>query len=47
MDLGFMCLSPCGHNRMPPKMFSQVMTVFVVNYVLIVTQIYVSVARVI
>ena len=42
-----MCLSPCGYNRMPLKMLRKMMTVFVVNYMLIVMQIHVSVARII
>ena len=46
MDLGIMCLSLCGHNRMPQKMLRKMMTMFVVNYVLIVMKIYPSVAHV-
>ena len=39
MDLGLMCVSLCGHNRMPQEMLSKMMTVFVVNYVLTVMKI--------
>ena len=47
MDLGLMCLSLCGLNRMLQKMMRKIMTVFVVNYVLTVMKIYCSVAHVI
>ena len=43
MDLGLMCLSQYGHNRMLQKMMKKMMTVFVVNYVLTVMKIYRSV----
>ena len=46
MDLGLMCLSLCGLNRMLQKMMRKMMTVFVVNYVLTVMKIYRSVAHV-
>ena len=47
MDLGLMCLSLCGHKRMPQKMMRKIVMVFVVNYVLTVMKIYQSVAHVI
>ena len=33
MDLGLVCINPCGPNRMPLKMLRKMMAVFVVNYV--------------
>ena len=47
MDLGLMCLSLRGLNKMLQKMMRKMMTVFVVNYVLTVMKIYWSVAHVI
>ena len=42
-----MCLSSYGHHRMRLNMLRKMMTVFVVNYVLTVMQMFVSVAGVI
>ena len=47
VDLGVMCFSLCGHNRMLPKMMRKMMTLFVVSYVLTVMKIYRSVVHVI
>ena len=42
-----MCLSVCGHDKMPQKMLRKIMAVFVVNYVLTVVKICPSLAHVI
>ena len=47
MGLGLMCLSLCGLNKMLQKMMRKMMTVFVVNYMLTVINMFRSVAYVI